>query len=97
MFILTMHWDLRSLWAVLTATAHLYILCLTAAAVYSTGSLVGIAFRLRLLSKNATTDVRDVRSRLFEMGAGIEPLRQFHILLFLVLGVCCPNEWAALL
>ena len=49
MFILTMHWDLRSLWAVLTITAHLYILCLMPAAVYSTGFLIRIAFRLRLL------------------------------------------------
>ncbi len=97
MFILTMHWDLRSLWAVLTVTAHLYILCLTVAAVYSTGSLVRIAFRLRLLSKNAATDVSDVRSRLFEMGSGIEALRQFHTLLFLLFGVCCANEVVALL
>jgi hypothetical protein len=93
MFILTVHWDLRLVWASLTITAKFYILCLLAATVYSTFFLARIPFRLRQLLKDvASTDEKNVRFLLLELTRGIETLRQVHTSLFLLFGVCCANE-----
>jgi hypothetical protein len=92
MFILTVPWDLRLVWAVLTITAKSYILLLLMATGYSTYSLARITFRLHELLKLATTDARDADLSLVAMSRGIANLRQFHALLFLLLGVCCTNE-----
>jgi hypothetical protein len=98
MFILTIHRDLRLLWVVLPIPAKFYILFLFAAAVYSSYSLTRIAFRFRQLLKHAaSTDARDVGLRLTQMTRGIETLRQFHTLLFLLFGVCLPNSVSATL
>jgi len=93
MFILTVHWDLRLLWAVLTVTARFYVLCLLAAAAYTTYFLARTVPRLRRLQKGvATTDRASVKRRLIEMTRGIETLRQFHTLLFFLFGIVFANE-----
>jgi hypothetical protein len=97
MFILTMHWDLRALFAGLTITARLYVFSLVAAAAYSTYTSASMVFRFYRVSKNLVTDDNDVRTRLPEMASSVETLRQFHTLLFLMFGVCCANEAFAIL
>jgi hypothetical protein len=93
MFILTVHWDLRSVWAVLTVTAKFYFLCFLVAAIYTTYFLIRTASRLHQLPRDAaSTDATRVRFRLIEITRGIETLRQFHILLFLLFGLVCTNE-----
>ena len=93
MFILTVPWDLRSLWIVLTITAKFYLLLLTAATGYSTYCLTRTTFRLReLLKPTASTDASDMGRRLAAMNRRIATLRQFHALLLLLFGVCCTNE-----
>jgi len=93
MFILTVPWDLRSLWAILTITANVYILSLFVGSVYSTYSLARIAFHLRQVLRHVpSTDENYARHRLLKMSGQIENLRQFHTLLFLLFGVCCANE-----
>jgi hypothetical protein len=96
MFILTIHWDLRALFAGLTITSRSYVLGLMVAALYSTCLLVRMVFRLYRGSKNLATD-DDVRTRLVKMASRVETLRQLHTLLFLLFGVCCANEVAAIL
>jgi hypothetical protein len=90
MFILTVHWDMRLLWAVLTITAKFYIFFLLAATVYSTSSLALITIRLRRLLRHGAS--ADMSLRLIEMTKRVESLRQFHTLLFLLFGLCCANE-----
>jgi hypothetical protein len=90
MFILTVHWDMRLVWAVLTVTAKFYILFLLAATVYSTSSLALITIRLHRLLKHGAS--ADMSLRLIEMTKRVESLRQFHTLLFLLFGLCCANE-----
>jgi hypothetical protein len=90
MFILTVHWDVRLLWAVLTITAKFYILFLLAATVYSTCSLARIAISSRRLLKHAAST--GVSLRLIEMTRAVETLRQFHTFLFLLFGICCASE-----
>jgi hypothetical protein len=92
MFIV-LHLDLRLLWAIVTVTAKLYFLCLLVAAIYSTSVSIRTASRLRRLPKDATsTGTRDGKAHLIKMTRGIETLRQFHILLFLLFGIVCANE-----
>jgi hypothetical protein len=76
MFILTVHWDVRLLWATLTVTAKFFILFLFAATVYSTCSLARVAIRLRRLLKHAVST--DVSRSLTEMTRAVRTLRQFH-------------------
>jgi hypothetical protein len=86
MFILTVHWDLRALRAVMTVTARAYLVCLLVGAAYSTYSLARIGWRFRQSPKHApSTDVNELRLRL-------QTLAQFHMLLLLLFGVCCSNE-----
>jgi flagellar biosynthesis protein FlhB len=98
MFILTVHWDLRLEWAVLTVTAKFYVFCLLAAAAYTTFFLVQTVSRIRRLQKDvASIDATPVKCRLIEMTRGIENLRQFHILLFFLFGMFFANEMFALI
>lgn len=93
MFILTVHWDLRMLWAGLTVTAKFYILCLVLAAGYSAVVLVRTSSRLHSLSKEgAASDPPRVKHQVIEMTKGIENLRQLHTLLFFLFGVFFTNE-----
>jgi len=93
MFILTVHWNLRMVWAGLTVTAKFYGFCFLAAAVYTAYSLARTEYHLRHLRKDvAPTDPMLVRFRLSEMTRGVETLHQFQILLFLLFGVVCTNE-----
>jgi hypothetical protein len=92
MFILTVPWDLRLVWAVLSITARAYILLLLTATGFSTYSLVRLTFRLHELLKLETTDARGADLHLVAMSKGIANLRQFHALLFLLFGLCCANE-----
>jgi hypothetical protein len=93
MFILTVHWDLRLVWAALTVTAKFYVLCLLAAAAYTTYFLVRTVFRLRRLQKDAASvDPGLMKRRLIEMTRQIETLCQLHTLLFFLFGIFFANE-----
>ena len=54
MLILSVPWDFRSLWAVLTITAKFYAICLLAGAAYSIYSLALVVVWLRRNAKNKT-------------------------------------------
>ena len=87
MLILSVRWDFRSLWAVLTITAKFYTICLLAGAAYSTYSLARIAVWLRRNARNKT-----VVKELDEMRTKTSSLREFHTTLFLLFGLCASNE-----
>jgi len=98
MFIFTVHWDWRSVWGSLTIIAKFYIFCLVGATAYTTYFLTRIAFCIHHLPKDAvSTGPTRVRHRLIEITRGIENLRQFHTLLFLLFGIFCTNEMIATL
>jgi hypothetical protein len=98
MSILTVHCDLRLLWAVLTVTAKFYVLCLMAAAGCTTYFLAWTVFRLRRLQKSVpSVGAALVKRRLIEMVRGIETQRQFHTLLFFLFGMFFANEMFATL
>jgi hypothetical protein len=90
MYILTVHWDMRLLWAALTITAKFYIVFLLAATVYSASSLASIAIRFRRLLKHGASS--GLSLHLIGMTRRVENLRQFHGFLFLLFGICCVNE-----
>src|SRR3984893_11069573 len=87
MLILSVPWDLRSIWAVLTITAKFYTICLLAGAAYSTYSLARIVVWLRRNARNKT-----VIKELDEMRTKTLSLREFHTMLFLLFGLCASNE-----
>jgi hypothetical protein len=87
MLILSVPWDFRSLWVVLSITAKFYTICLLAGAVYSTYSLASIVVWLRRSAGNKT-----VIKELDEMRAKTLSLREFQTMLFLVFGLCASNE-----
>ena len=92
MFILSVPWDFRSLWAVLTITAKFYTICLLAGAAYSTYSLARVVVWLRRNARNKT-----VIKELDEMRTKTQSLREFHTMLFLLFGLCASNEVANVL
>lgn len=95
MFILSVPWDLRALWVVLTITSRAYVLCFVAGLLYSTYSFPHIGLRLRQLLKHMpSTSRKDARPRRLGMSGEV---RQFHTLLLLVFGVCFVNETFATL
>lgn len=87
MLILSVPWDFRSLWAVLTITAKFYTICLLAGAIYSTYSLARIVVWLRRNARNkiVTKGLADMRNK-------AQSLREFHTMLFLLFGLCASNE-----
>src|SRR5437660_8254968 len=87
MFILSVPWGFRSLWAVLTITAKFYTICLLAGAVYSTYSLARVVVWLRRNARNKT-----VIKELDEMRTRTQTLRESHTMLFLLFGLCGSNE-----
>jgi hypothetical protein len=97
MFILTVHWDLRLLWASLTVTAKFYIICLLGTAACTTYFLARTMYHLRRLQKESSIEAASVRRRQFEITRRIETLRQLHTLLFLLFGVVFANEMFATL
>ena len=93
MLILTAHWDWQLLWTTLTITAKLYIVFLSIGAAYSTYFLVCIASCVRrFVKRSSSTNESEKRPRLREMAARLQTLRQFHVLIFFLFGVCCANE-----
>lgn len=97
-FILTVHWDIRLVWAVLTVTAKFYVVGLLVAAAHTTYFLVQTVSGIRRLQKDDTSiDAAPGKRRLAEMTRGIENLRQLHILLFFLFGMFFANEMFALI
>ena len=93
MSILAVDWDLRLLWAVLTVTAKFYVLCLLAAAAYTTYCLTRTVSHVRRLHRDvASVNETRMKRHLFEMSRVFENLRQFHTLLFFLFGICFANE-----
>jgi hypothetical protein len=93
MLILSVPWDFRSLWAVLTLTAKLYIICLLVASAYTTYSLTRIAVRRRKIANLEKADML----LLDKMIATAQTLRELHTMLFLLFGLCWSNELFATL
>ena len=93
MYILTVHWDLRLLWVVLSVTAKFYIVCLLVAGAYTIFFLVRNVLGLRRLLRNAASiDGTHLDRSLVKITRGMDNLRQFHTLLFALSGVSCANE-----
>jgi hypothetical protein len=93
MFIISVPWDFRSLWAILTLTAKLYVFCLLAGAAYSAYTLARVAFGLRQIVKHSSlTEENSATVRLNKMAARVQASRQLHTMLFLLFGICCANE-----
>jgi hypothetical protein len=99
MYILSVDWDLRSLWTALTLTGKFYVLCLLAATAYTTYFLVQTVSRLHSLQKKGSSliDAQPAKFRLLGMTRGVENLRQFHLLLFFLFGMFFANEMFATL
>jgi hypothetical protein len=55
MYILSMHWDELTLWAILSLTGKLYIVCLLVSVVYTIYSLSRVVVRSRSI-KNTSVD-----------------------------------------
>ena len=87
MLIVSVPWDFRSLWAVLTITAKFYTICLLAGTAYSTYSVARIVVWLRRNARN-----KAVIKELDEMRTKTQSLREFHTMLFLLFGLCASNE-----
>ena len=83
MLIVSVPWDFRSLWAVLTITAKFYTICLLAGTAYSTYSVARIVVWLRRNARN-----KAVIKELDEMRSKTQSLREFHTMLFLLFGLC---------
>ena len=97
MFILTVRWDVRAIWSVLTPTARFYVLCLLLAAVATTYFLGQSIFRMRRLLNGVTSIDAAIAGRCATKVKGrIENLRQLHLLLFFLFGMIFANEMFAL-
>ena|ERR1700687_1094081 len=91
MFILTVPWDLRALWAPVSVSARLYLLCLFVMAVYTVFRLMKVSLYLRILRKQgpgkAPPLLRQTRT------ARLRHLRQLHFLFLLIFGACFASEF----
>ena len=97
MFILTVHWDIRAVWSVLTPTAKFYVFCLLLAALATTYVLGQAIFRIRRLRKGvASIDVAIAARCATEVKRRIENLCQLHLLLLFLFGMIFANEMFAL-
>ena len=97
MFILTVPWDVRAIWSVLTPTAKFYVLCLLMAALATTYFLGQAIFRIRRLRKSVASMDAAIAGRCATGVKGrIENLRQMHLLLFFLFGMLFANEMFAL-
>ena len=87
MLILSVPWDFRSLWALLTITTKFYAICLFGGAIFSSYSLARIVVWLHRDARN-----KIVTKEPAEMGKKVQSLREFHTMLFLLFGLCASNE-----
>jgi hypothetical protein len=98
MFILTRHWDVRLFWGVLPVTAKFYLFFLLIAAGYTMYFLTRTLSCLHRLPHDAPCSNKTrPRLSLIELTNGMENLRQFHGLLFLLFGVFFTDEMFATL
>jgi hypothetical protein len=83
MYILTVDWDFRALWSVLTITARLYFVCLLVAAGYAVIVLI-----------RALSHTKDLHKTSLPIGTArsIDNLRQLILLMFFVFGAVFANE-----
>ena len=92
MFILTVHWDFREIWGVLTITAKFYAFFLLASAAYTVRCLARTSIHLHDLSKNLTIDRRAREGRRIEMTSALRTVRQLQTFCFLLFCVVLANE-----
>jgi hypothetical protein len=90
MSILTVQWDLRALWAVITVSAKLYLVCLFLMALYTIIHLVRVMYYLRTLRRRESTDTPLFRPTLV---ARMRHLRQIHFLFLLIFGAFFASEF----
>jgi hypothetical protein len=95
MSLLTTPWDVRAFWGVLPITAKFYLFCLLVAAGYTLYFLSRTLFRLHRLPQDVPSSNEIRWLSLIEMTNGMETLRQFHVLLFLLFGVFFTDEMFA--
>jgi hypothetical protein len=96
MYILSVHWDLLMLWAILSLTGKLYIVCLLVSVVYTIHSLSRTVVHSRSMKKTSI-DAEPAGLGLIVITRTIENVRQLHFLLLLLFGVTLANEVLATL
>jgi hypothetical protein len=90
MSILTVQWDLRAFWAVVTVSAKLYLVCLFLMAAYTIIHLVKVMYDLKTLRWRESDDVELLRLTLVPR---MRHLRQIHFLFLLIFGACFASEF----
>jgi hypothetical protein len=96
MFILTVPWDVRAIWAALTVTTRVYVvflLLITGVTVYISCQAIFCIGRLR--ESFSTDEVTSGRSP-SKIQKRVESLRQLHLLSFFLFGMVFTNELFAL-
>jgi hypothetical protein len=93
MYILSVHWDLVAMWAMLSLPGKFYLACLLASVVYTSYLLTRTLVRLHGLNKETIPIGAELR-RLTLPGieSGIETVRQLHLLLLFLFGATLANE-----
>lgn len=91
MYILSVHWDLLMLWAILSLTGKLYIVCLMVSVVYTIHSLSRAVIRSRN-TKKTSVDAGPAGLGPLALMRTVENVRQLHLLLLLLFGVVFANE-----
>lgn len=94
MFIFAVDWNSRALWAGLSLTARIYMVGLVLAAIYSLCASVRMELCLRRASNKPTSGVQ---AQLLVISNRIENLRQMHVFLFLLFGLCWATEGVSIL
>ncbi len=88
--ILTVDWNLRALWAVISLSAKLYLLCLFAMAGYTVFQLAKMIRSQRFLRRQSSLQVAAPLQQ--AITAKIVDLRQLQFLFLLIFGDCFANE-----
>jgi hypothetical protein len=92
MFILTVPWDLRALWATASASARLYLLCLFVMGGYTVFRLMKVSLLyLRILRKQGPGKAPPLIRQ--TVTARLRNLRQLHFLFLLIFGACFASEF----
>jgi hypothetical protein len=96
MFIFTRDWDVRMFWGFLPLTAKGYLITLFIAAAYTTYFLIRTLIRLHRMPLNLpSSDNARLNLDKIALTNGLESIRQFHKLLFLLFGVFFTDEMFA--
>lgn len=90
MYILTVPWDLRMLWSVMSMSGKLYLVCLFVMAAYTIVYSARVTYYLRTLIALGSSDAQRIRATLVSR---MRHLRQIHFLFLLVFGAFFASEF----